>query len=223
MEIEELQNLYNFLFPLDFDIPIGLEDQKKYDQAFEELRKKITIKKNIFIEKKSFIEIISQAHEFGANYLKIHLIQESEDLDLNIGVSFSIKDEIGDGTIQNDLDYFWIIRNDLFFKVNKVDFQNFKNKFKDSKLKDINTYTNKKNTEFIKYDIDNVLRYIIKNLLSNSFNVTGIIINLFIFKDYNSNIKANDRVGISVHTILKELSNQKDITSIGFDFGTLYP
>lgn len=223
MEIEELQNLYNFLFPLDFDIPIGLEDQKKYDQAFEELRKKITIKKNIFIEKKSFIEIISQAHEFGAKYLKIHLIQESEDLDLNIGVSFSIKDEIGDGTIQNDLDYFWIIRNDLFFKANKVDFQNFKNKFKDSKLKDINTYTNKKNTEFIKYDIDNVLRYIIKNLLSNSFNVTGIIINLFIFKDYNSNIKANDRVGISVHTILKELSNQKDITSIGFDFGTLYP
>ncbi|MEO7976639.1 hypothetical protein [Flavobacterium sp.] len=225
MEFEELQKLYEFLFPElePFIERIGLEDQIKYDNEFEQLRKKVTIKKRIFIEKNSFTKLIFQAYELGAKYLKIHLIQESQDLDLNIGVSFSIKDEIGDGTIKNDLDYFWIIRNDLFLKVNKADFQTYKIAFNKNKLTEIDNYTKKTNTQYIKYDIDDVLRYIIKNLLSNCFNITGIMMNLIIFKNYTYNPDMNDRVGISVHTIINEESNKKDITSIGHDFGTVYP
>lgn len=225
MELEEFKKLCKFLFPYQgpFIDPIDLQDQIKYDDAFEQLRKQLTIRKSIFIETESFRDLIFEAYELGAKCLKLHLIQESNDLDLNIGISFSTKDEVGDGTIKNDLDFFFILRDDKPLKVKKGNFKKYKDFFKVNKLKNIYNYTHKTNTEYIKYSIDDVLRYIIKNLSSNCFNIAGIMINLIIFKDYTYNVDLNDRVGISVHTILKEHSNQKNIISIGYDFGNVYP
>lgn len=224
MELEELQKLFDFLFPVDFILPIGIENQKKYDSAFEELLKDAKIKKNFFIERESFRKVAFEAFGLGAKCLKLHLIQESKDLDLNIGISFSQEYEHYNGSIENDINFFWIIRNDILLKIDKNTFKEFKGNFIKNKLIDITTYTGKTNTQLIMYDIDNVLRYIIKNFFSNSFNVTGILINGIIFKDHDHhNANLNERVSLTVHTVIKEDFNQKDIASIGHDFGTVYP
>lgn len=224
MEIEELKKLFDFLYPSSFIFPIDLEEQKKYDLAFDELRKKVSIKNTFFIQKDIFIKIILNAYENEAKALKIHFIKEADDLDINIGFSFTKFISNEDGSIDNDLDLCYVGHNNQLLKISKKDFSLFKLQFAATTLKEINQYTNKSNTQFIRYDMEDVIRYIVKNLLSNTFTIKGILINQFIFKDYEHvNPNMNDRIGLSIHSILDDTLALKETKSIGYDFGTVYP
>jgi len=228
MEFEELQKLFEFLDIMHFLEPISRKDQIKYDTAFEELKKKVEVRNKIFIENESFKNVILESVKNGAKYLKVHLIEQ--DLGVNIGLSFCKEGVTEDGSVDNDLDFFWITDNNKLTKSNRKEFKKYKTRFNKGTLLKINTHTKKTNTEFVKYEIDQVIRYLIRNLLSNNFVIKGLIFNQFVFKDYdNVNIKMNDRIGISVHTELEEVQDpiQKNtanmITSIGYDFGSVYP
>lgn len=224
MDNEQLKNLFEFLEVHDFIKSISVEDQKKYDLAFEELQKKVKIQKKVFIENKSFISVVYNAFQNGAKYLKIHLIKEGKDLDVNIGLSFSNSKIPEDLTIDRDLDLFWTLNDKgVLIESNRELFKIYKHNFNNSILTEINTYTNKKNTEFIKYEIDHVIRYIIRNLLSNTFDSKRFVFNYFVFKDHTANANLNDRIGISVHNTLVQDSNKNELISIGYDFGTVYP
>lgn len=237
MNPEELQKLFEFLYskPEPFLYQIGLEDQIKYDKAFEELKKKVEIRNKIFIETDSFIKVIFDAFKNEAKYLKVHFIEQ--DLGVNIGFSFCKEGVKEDGSVDNDLDFFWITDNNKLTESNREEFGEYKTRFYKGTLLKINTHTSKTNTEYIKYEIDDVIRYIIRNLLSNNFIIKGLIFNQFVFKDYeNINANMNDRIGISVHTHLEEIQDPieetqnpiekiaaNSIISIGHDFGSVYP
>jgi hypothetical protein len=236
MEFEELQNLFNFLGEkMLFREPINRKDQIKYDAAFEELKKKagiLNIRNNFFIENESFLNVIYDSIKNGAKYLKVHLIEQ--DLGVNIGLSFSKVEVEQNNTVDNDLDFFWITDNNQLIQSNRKEFKKYKARFYKGTLLKINTHTNKINTEYVKYEIDDVIRYLIRNLISNTFAIKGIMFNQFVFKDYE--IKMNDRISISVHALLEEIQDPieevqnpiekntaNSIVSIGYDFGTVYP
>ncbi|EJL61376.1 hypothetical protein [Flavobacterium sp. CF136] len=225
MDNEQLKNLFEFLEIHDFVKRISEENQKKYDLAFEELQKKVKIKKKkVFIENESFVRAIYHSLENGAKDLKIHLIKKAKDLDINIGFSFSNSKITEDGTIDRDLDLFWTLNDKgILVKSNRHEFKSYKDNFNATTSKEIKKHTNKPCTEFIKYDIDDVIRYIIRNLLSNTFDSKRFVFNYFVFKDYGADTKMNDRIGISVHNTLVQDSNKNELISIGYDFGTVYP
>jgi hypothetical protein len=226
MDKEELQKLFEFLNPIDFEKLIPIENQKKYDSAFKELQKKVKIQNRVFIENESFIDVIYNAFQNGAKYLKIHLIKEAKDLDVNIGLSFSNSEIIEDLSVDNDFDFFWTLDDKgLLVESKKELFEHYKKNFQETTSKLISDSTNKKCTEFIKYDIEYVIRYMIRNLLSNTFESKKFILNFFVFKEYGTDPKLNDRIGISVHNTLTltDGANKKEAESIGYDFGTVYP
>ncbi|MGN7810360.1 hypothetical protein [Flavobacterium sp. 22076] len=224
MNKDELKRLFEFLDVHEFNDPIDPELQKKYDLAFEDLQKKVKIQnKKVFIDNNSFIKVIGQAFLKDAKYLKIHLIKESKDLDVNIGFSFSTLEAPKDLTVDHDLDFFWTLKDGILIESTKKPFTICKKNFLDTTSKLVRESTNKECTEFIQYDIENVIRYMIRNLLSNTFDSKKFILNFFVFKDFDK--KLNDRIGISVHNtlILTDVTNKKVAESIGYDFGTVYP
>ena len=235
MEFEELEKLFKFLDKMSFVEQVSRKDQIKYDKAFEELKKKVEIRNKFIVEAKSFKNVIFGAFKNGAKYLKVHLIED--DLGVNIGLSFCKEGVQENGTVDNDLEFFWTINNNQLVATKRNDFKEYKTRFNTTTLLSVNVHTKKMNTEYVKFDIDDVLRYIIKNLLSNVFVIKGIMFNQFIFKDYdNVDIKKNDRIGISVHTLLEEVQDpieevsnhiekntDTSVVSIGYDFGTVYP
>ncbi|WP_409416015.1 hypothetical protein [Flavobacterium sp. PS2] len=224
MDKEELQKLFEFLELEPFIVQIDLDTQIKYDLAFKDLQKKIKIQNRVFIDNNSFIDVINQAFDKGAKYLKIHLIKEGKDLDVNIGFSFSNSEITEDLTVDNDFDFFWTLNDKgLLIESKKKPFQHYKKNFQETTSKLISDSTNKKCTEFIKYEIEYVIRYMIRNLLSNTFDSKKFMLNFFVFKDHTAD--TNDRIGISVHNTLTLMEgiNKKELNSIGYDFGTVYP
>lgn len=225
MNPEELKKLFEFLDVKEFIDPIDPKIQKKYDLAFKALQEKVKINNNrVSVDKDSFADVIIQAHEKGAKYLKIHLIKESKDLNVNFGFSFSdITPK--DLTIDHDFDFFWTLKDDILVESEKKPFEQYKTNFKETFSELVRQSTDQKCTEFIQYDIENVIRYIIRNFLSNTFESKKIILNFFVFKDYKKDL--NDRIGISVHNTLTftetETAKKKEAESIGYDFGTVYP
>lgn len=227
MDKEELKKLFEFLELEPFIEQIDLDTQIKYDLAFKDLQKKVKFQNRVSIDNKSFIKVINHAFEKGAKYLKIHLIKEGKDLDVNIGFSFSNSKITEDLTIDNDFDFFWTLSDKgLLVESKKEPFKIYKKNFQETTSKLISDYTNKKCTEFIKYEIEYVIRYMIRNLLSNTFDSKKFMLNFFVFKEYATDPKLNDRIGISVHntlTLIEEGKNKKELSSIGYDFGTVYP
>lgn len=226
MDKEELKKLFEFLEVIPFIEPIDSNTQKKYDLAFEELQKKVKIQNRVFIDNISFIKVINQAFEKDAKYLKIHLIKEGKDLDVNIGFSFSNSKITEDLTVDNDFDFFWTLDDKgLLVESKKEPFETYKKNFQETTSKLISSSTNKKCTEFIKYEIEYVIRYMIKNLLSNTFDSKKFMLNFFVFKEHTADTNLNDRIGISVHNTLTLIEgiNKNELTSIGYDFGTVYP
>lgn len=226
MNKEELQKLFIFLEsdPFPFIQRIDVDTQIKYDLAFKELQKKVKIQNRVFIDNYSFMQVINQAFQKDAKYLKIHLIKEGKDLDVNLGFSFSnLKSTEDDLTVDHDFDFFWTLNEGLLVESKKEPFGLYKKNFQETTSKLISDSTNKKCTEFIEYKIEDVIKYMIRNLLSNTFESKRFVFNYFVFKDYASNTKLNDRIGISVHNTLLQDSNKNELISIGYDFGTVYP
>lgn len=226
MNKEELQKLFIFLEsdPIPFIQRIEVNTQIKYDLAFKELQKKVKIQNRVFIDNYSFMRVINQAFQKDAKYLKIHLIKEGKDLDVNIGFSFSnLKSTEDDLTVDHDLDFFWTLNEGLLVGSEKEPFVLYKKNFQETTSKLISDFTNEKCTEFIEYKIEDVIKYMIRNLLSNTFESKRFVFNYFVFKDHATNTKLNDRIGISVHNTLIQDSNKNELISIGYDFGTVYP
>ncbi|WP_374173518.1 hypothetical protein [Flavobacterium tructae] len=228
MNPEELQKLFYFLDVREFHDPIDPKIQKKYDLAFKDLQEKIKINNNrVLINKDSFADVIIQAYGKGATYLKIHLIKENKDLNVDIGFSFSDTEIPKDLTIDNDFDFFWTLKDGILVESLKEPFKEYKANFQETTSKLVRASTNKKCTEFIQYDIQDVIRYIIRNFLSNTFDSKKFILNFFVFKDYLEDL--NDRIGISVHNTLTftkietEIEIEKEAESKGYDFGRVYP
>jgi|GEM_PF-6139605 len=236
MNPEELQKLFEFLDVKKFIDPIDSKIQKKFDLAFKGLKEKVKINNNrVSVDKDSFAKVIGQAYEKGAKYLKIHLIKENKDLNVDIGFSFSDIEIPKDLTVDHDFDFFWTLKDDILVGSEKKPFEQYKTNFKETFSELVRQSTDQKCTEFIQYDIENVIRYIIRNFLSNTFESKKIILNFFVFKEYSANTKLNNRIGISVHNTLTfteteteteteaETAKKKEAESIGYDFGTVYP
>lgn len=226
MNPEELQKLFDFLDVHPFRDRIDDDAQKKYNLAFKNLQEKVKIQNNRFlIDHKSFAQVVFQAYEKGAQYLKIHLIKETKDLNVNIGFSFSNFETPKDLTVEYDLDFFWTLEGDRLVESKKKPFTECKTNFKETFSELVRQSTNKKCTEFIQYNIEDVIKYMIRNFLSNTFESKKFILNFFVFKEYGADPNLNDRIGISVHNTLTltEGANKKEAESIGYDFGTVYP
>ncbi|WP_433812935.1 hypothetical protein [Flavobacterium johnsoniae] len=228
MTPKELQKLFNFLNVIPFRERINDDAQKKYNLAFKDLQKKVKIQNNRFlIDHNSFAEVVFEAYKKGAKYLKIHLIKESKDLNVNIGFSFSNSKIPKDLTVDHDFDFFWTLKDDKLVESLKKPFTEYKTNFKETFSELVRQSTNKKCTEFIQYDIKDVIKYMIRNFLSNTFESKKFILNFFVFKEYGDDPTLNDRIGISVHNTLTftetETAKKKEAESIGYDFGTVYP
>ncbi len=156
---------------------------------------------------------------------------------MDIGFSFSDIEIPKDLTVDHDFDFFWTLKDDILVGSEKKPFEQYKTNFKETFSELVRQSTDQKCTEFIQYDIENVIRYIIRNFLSNTFESKKIILNFFVFKEYSANTKLNNRIGISVHNTLTfteteteteteaetETAKKKEAESIGYDFGTVYP
>lgn len=226
MTPKELQKLFDFLNVIPFRERIDDDAQKKYNLAFKDLQEKVKIQNNrFFIDHDSFAKVVIQAFENGAKYLKIHLIKETKDLNVNIGFSFSTLKTPKDFTIDYDLDFFWTLKGDTLVKSLKEPFTVYKTNFQETFSELVRQSTNQKCTEFIQYEIKDVIRYMLRNFLSNTFESKKFILNFFVFKEYGADPKLNDRIGISVHNTLTltDGANKKEAESIGYDFGTVYP
>lgn len=149
-------------------------------------------------------------------YFKIYFIQDEKDI---FSICFSISSKENQNNGPND-SFYTIDSNEELIKIDKFDFEKYKEKFRVNLLQVINIASKtENNTEIISYKLKDVYLFIIKHfLVMNKSDFPKLLFELIKFEKTVKEPNSRNKLSL----VVRAESINKD-KGDAYDFGTVYP